>query len=168
MGFIGLIFLGFPRAAKYGIFVGVAIPGLLCFIGLGCSLCGRVRAYFACRRFNNRLSSSFSLEHRWTVPTGLDGPTIESLPKIKLGESGRLPNPDDKTCSICLGEYQPKETLRTIPQCKHYFHADCIDEWLKMNTTCPLCRNSPDSSERVTPSTSTSSNWSSSEILSVP
>jgi hypothetical protein len=34
--------------------------------------------------------------------------------------------------------------LRSIPECNHYFHAACIDEWLKMNGTCPICRNSPE------------------------
>lgn len=78
--------------------------------------------------------------------SGLDGPIIESYPKTVLGESGRLPKPSDGTCPICLSDYQPKETLRSIPDCNHYFHADCIDEWLKLNGTCPLCRKSPESS----------------------
>lgn len=72
---------------------------------------------------------------------GLDGPTIEAYPITLVGESRRLPRPNDKTCPICLSEYQAKETLRTIPDCKHYFHASCIDEWLKLNASCPLCRN---------------------------
>lgn len=76
-------------------------------------------------------------------PSGLDGPTIESYPKTVLGASRRLPKPSDVICPICLADYLPEETLRTIPECDHYFHADCIDEWLKLNGTCPLCRNSP-------------------------
>jgi hypothetical protein len=82
------------------------------------------------------------------IIAGLDGPTIESYPRIVLGESRRLPKPDDNTCSICLCEYKPKETLKTIPECKHCFHSDCIDEWLLLNATCPICRYSP---ERLTP-----------------
>ncbi|KAJ6760291.1 RING/U-BOX SUPERFAMILY PROTEIN [Salix purpurea] len=87
-----------------------------------------------------------------TVPVvtvaGLDGATIESYSKIVLGESRRLPKPDDNTCSICLCEYKPQETLKTIPECKHCFHSDCIEEWLRLRATCPLCRNSP---ERLPP-----------------
>ncbi|KAA8520741.1 hypothetical protein F0562_014987 [Nyssa sinensis] len=77
------------------------------------------------------------------VTTGLDESIIESYKKVELGESGRLPGPNGNSCPICLSEYSPKETLRYIPDCTHCFHADCIDEWLKMNGTCPVCRNSP-------------------------
>ncbi|PIN09209.1 hypothetical protein CDL12_18215 [Handroanthus impetiginosus] len=96
-------------------------------------------------------------DHRPTIrsASGLDRPTIESYPTTVLGESRRLPNPSDGTCPICLSDYQPKETLRSIPECNHYFHADCIDEWLKLNGTCPLCRNSPEGSI-ATPSSSMS------------
>ncbi|XP_045810303.1 RING-H2 finger protein ATL20-like [Trifolium pratense] len=75
---------------------------------------------------------------------GLDHSRIEQYPKIQLAESGQLPKSIDNVCSICLSEYKPMETLRSIPQCNHHFHADCIDVWLKMNATCPLCRNLPE------------------------
>ncbi|KAL0379399.1 UNVERIFIED_CONTAM: putative RING-H2 finger protein ATL21C [Sesamum angustifolium] len=46
------------------------------------------------------------------------------------------------SCSICLEEYHiSKETLvRYLPQCGHYFHAECIDQWLHKSKTCPVCR----------------------------
>ncbi|MBA0794304.1 hypothetical protein Gohar_018650 [Gossypium harknessii] len=75
---------------------------------------------------------------------GLDGSRIEAYPITLLGENFELPRPNDNTCSICLSEYQAKETIRTIPDCKHYFHANCIDEWFKLNAACPVCRNTPD------------------------
>ncbi|CAI8589320.1 unnamed protein product [Vicia faba] len=81
-------------------------------------------------------------EPPWFV-FGLDGSRIEQYPKIQLAESGQLPKSIDNVCSICLSEYKPMETLRSIPQCNHHFHVDCIDVWLKMNATCPLCRNLP-------------------------
>ncbi|KAI5422013.1 putative RING-H2 finger protein ATL21A [Lathyrus oleraceus] len=77
------------------------------------------------------------------VTTGLDESTIESYEKVVLGESRRVPGPNDGCCWICLSEYNSKETVRCIPECKHCFHADCIDEWLRINITCPVCRNSP-------------------------
>ncbi|MED6146872.1 hypothetical protein PIB30_038732 [Stylosanthes scabra] len=74
---------------------------------------------------------------------GLDETTIESYEKLVLGESKRVPGPNDGSCWICLAEYNSKETIRCIPECKHCFHSDCIDEWLRMNSTCPVCRNTP-------------------------
>lgn len=151
---------GLPRSAKYGIIIGVGIPGLLCIIGLSCYLCGRIRAYRRRHQANIELTSIISPQQRSVFAVGLDGPTIESYPKTLLGESRRLPKPSDNTCPICLSEYQPKEELRTIPECNHYFHANCIDEWLKLNGTCPLCRNLPDGSALVTPSSTSSSSLS--------
>ncbi|XP_071739597.1 RING-H2 finger protein ATL20-like [Rutidosis leptorrhynchoides] len=74
---------------------------------------------------------------------GLDQATIESYTKVVLGESKRLPGHADAACPICLSEYNVKEAVRCIPVCQHCFHVDCIDEWLKMNGTCPICRNLP-------------------------
>ncbi|XP_065858594.1 RING-H2 finger protein ATL20-like [Euphorbia lathyris] len=145
-----------PRGAKYGLIIGAGIPGLLCIIGLGCYLCGRLKAYNRSRGSSTGISTTFPHPPSMSA-IGLDGPTIELYPKTLLGESRRLPKPNDNTCPICLSEYQPKETLRTIPECNHYFHAECIDEWLKMKATCPLCRNSPDVSSIATPSSSLSS-----------
>ncbi|EXB28670.1 RING-H2 finger protein ATL22 [Morus notabilis] len=158
---------GLSRGAKYGITVGVGIPGLICIIGLASYICGRIRA---CGRRRRPYSDNASADtpEPVVVLLGFDRPTIESFPKIELGESKRLPKPSDNTCPICLSEYQPKETLRTIPECNHYFHANCVDEWLKMNATCPVCRNSPDgTSSRVSPSTSVSVS-SSNSLLSSP
>ncbi|KAH9719165.1 RING-type domain-containing protein [Citrus sinensis] len=160
---------GLPRVARYGIVIGVGIPGLLCIIGLGCYLCGRFRACYQHRNSDAELGTSITPQLQPAfVPTGLDKPTIESYPKTILGDSGRLPKPNDSTCPICLCEYHPKETLRSIPKCNHYFHAICIDEWLKINATCPLCRNWRENSSVVTPSSSMSLSSSSSSLMAVP
>ncbi|XP_047152561.1 RING-H2 finger protein ATL20-like [Vigna umbellata] len=151
---------GLSRSAKYGLAIGVGIPGLLCFIGMSCFVCGKFRT-LSHRRRGTHLPITISLQ---PVPfaAGLDGATIEKYPKTLIGESGRLLKPSDNTCAICLSEYEPKETLRSIPECDHYFHADCIDEWLKLNGTCPLCRNSPETSTASFSSSSpTSSSFSS-------
>ncbi|CAJ1956889.1 unnamed protein product [Cylindrotheca closterium] len=51
------------------------------------------------------------------------------------------PSPKDECC-ICLECYAPGETI-CVPICKdcnHVFHEECIVEWLKNHTDCPLCR----------------------------
>ncbi|KAB2608757.1 RING-H2 finger protein ATL20-like [Pyrus ussuriensis x Pyrus communis] len=147
---------GLPRSAKYGIIIGVGIPGLLCIIGLASCAFGRIKAHARRHQASMDLSTLASRQPTF-VTIGLDGPTIQSYPKTLLGESKRLPKPNDNTCSICLSEYEAMEALRTIPECNHYFHASCIDEWLKMNATCPVCRNSPEGSSVATHSSSMSS-----------
>ncbi|KAL5572006.1 hypothetical protein UlMin_021603 [Ulmus minor] len=71
---------------------------------------------------------------------GLDPCVINSYPKFPY--SGDLVN-KESTCSICLCDYKETEMLRMMPECRHYFHLCCLDAWLKLNGSCPVCRNSP-------------------------
>ncbi|XP_047321385.1 putative RING-H2 finger protein ATL69 [Impatiens glandulifera] len=71
-----------------------------------------------------------------------------------VGESMRLPPAaavKEGPCSICLADYRPLDTVRCIPDCNHCFHANCVDHWLRLSFTCPLCRNSPDPLTLVSP-----------------
>lgn len=42
-------------------------------------------------------------------------------------------------CCICLCPYEDGAELRELP-CNHHFHCTCIDKWLHINATCPLCK----------------------------
>lgn len=44
-------------------------------------------------------------------------------------------------CSICLEEYVTGDWCQEFPVCNHIYHSNCIDNWLKKNLTCPICRN---------------------------
>lgn len=43
--------------------------------------------------------------------------------------------------SICLTNLKQHEVLRIL-LCDHYYHKNCIDEWLNKNNVCPNCRKS--------------------------
>jgi hypothetical protein len=47
------------------------------------------------------------------------------------------------TCAICLDDYVPSETnVRQLP-CRHIYHPECIDTFLRENSSlCPLCKKS--------------------------
>lgn len=48
------------------------------------------------------------------------------------------------TCGICLEDYTEGELKKTLscPSRPHSFHKDCIDKWLKLDASCPMCKNS--------------------------
>ncbi|KAK9147275.1 hypothetical protein Scep_006032 [Stephania cephalantha] len=137
------------RSLPTGLALGLGLPAFLITLGLVIFFCMKT---VCCDRNGpnsvgpsqpSSVTAGSSIAPQPTTITGLDGPTIDSYPKVVLGESRRLPRPDDSTCSICLSEYRPNETLKLIPECKHCFHVECIDEWLRVNAACPVCRNSP-------------------------
>ncbi|KAI3859644.1 hypothetical protein MKX03_031158 [Papaver bracteatum] len=74
---------------------------------------------------------------------GLDETTIQSYPQVVLCQSRKFLNPENTTCSICLADYTHNDTLKSLPECNHYFHVNCIDGWLRVNGSCPVCRKSP-------------------------
>ncbi|KAK2651661.1 hypothetical protein Ddye_011517 [Dipteronia dyeriana] len=48
---------------------------------------------------------------------------------------------DDVDCAVCLSKLVcAGEMFRVLKACKHGFHGHCIDAWLKLHSTCPLCR----------------------------
>ncbi|KAJ2465012.1 hypothetical protein EV174_006724, partial [Coemansia sp. RSA 2320] len=46
---------------------------------------------------------------------------------------------EDRMCAICLSDYEDGEILRLLP-CSHHMHQSCVDEWLHINRSCPLCK----------------------------
>lgn len=46
---------------------------------------------------------------------------------------------EDAVCCICLARYADNDELRELP-CIHVFHVECVDKWLKINASCPLCK----------------------------
>lgn len=67
-----------------------------------------------------------------------DGPppaskaSIEALPAVQLLEEGE--------CVICLDEWEIGATAKELP-CKHKFHPNCIEKWLGIHGSCPICRH---------------------------
>lgn len=50
------------------------------------------------------------------------------------------PLPGDQTkCTVCLNDFAEGDTMKSLP-CVHFFHKDCIDSWLMVGHTCPVCK----------------------------
>ncbi|KAI7750803.1 hypothetical protein M8C21_019709 [Ambrosia artemisiifolia] len=54
-------------------------------------------------------------------------------------EKERAISGEDAVCCICLAKYADNDLLRELP-CTHCFHIECVDKWLKINASCPLCK----------------------------
>lgn len=66
-------------------------------------------------------------------------------------EKERAISGEDAVCCICLTKYEDNDQLRELP-CSHFFHTQCVDKWLKINATCPLCKSEIDAKNRDLPS----------------
>ncbi|XP_039361838.1 RING finger protein 215 isoform X2 [Mauremys reevesii] len=47
---------------------------------------------------------------------------------------------DIDSCVVCLDQFHKNQCLRVLP-CSHEFHRDCVDPWLLLQQTCPLCKH---------------------------
>ncbi|XP_009602922.1 E3 ubiquitin-protein ligase ATL41-like [Nicotiana tomentosiformis] len=75
---------------------------------------------------------------------GLEPSVIASLPVFTFKQNTDLADGAKENysveCTICLSVLEDGETARTLPNCNHIFHSECIDKWLVSQSTCPICR----------------------------
>ncbi|CAK8561270.1 unnamed protein product [Lathyrus sativus] len=46
----------------------------------------------------------------------------------------------ESVCCICLVDLSNGSSTPTRLRCSHVFHTDCIQKWINIKKTCPLCR----------------------------
>ncbi|CAF1971877.1 unnamed protein product [Rotaria magnacalcarata] len=100
---------------------------------------GRPDTFTAPGALHIHFGDLFDLLPRGEPPSvGLSGNDIERLPTMTYRKTSKSSSTDEK-CAICLSEYKNGETVKRL-RCKHFFHPNCIDPWLKTSTQCPICR----------------------------
>ncbi|KAL8129453.1 hypothetical protein V2J09_018608 [Rumex salicifolius] len=78
------------------------------------------------------------------IEIGIDEESLRTYPKLLYSKANFSKKDSAATCcSICLADYKNDDVLRLLPDCNHIFHLRCIDPWLRLHPTCPLCRTSP-------------------------
>ncbi|CAH2058381.1 unnamed protein product [Thlaspi arvense] len=92
-----------------------------------------------------------SFRHPFQTPKrGLDPTVIASLPTFTVGAIGGDVAAATE-CAVCLSVLEEQDTARELPNCKHVFHADCVDTWLATCSTCPVCRTEVQPRPRLEP-----------------
>ncbi|KAL1022027.1 hypothetical protein UPYG_G00021300 [Umbra pygmaea] len=61
---------------------------------------------------------------------------VRSLPGVRVRNGCPLLDPG-KQCRICLKSFQQGQKARHLP-CRHKFHTECIDPFLRQSNSCPL------------------------------
>jgi len=83
--------------------------------------------------------SGLNLNTLFRTPPEKEGPppaaksAIEAMASVEIGED------DAGDCAICLEEWDSDVIVKEMP-CKHRFHGGCIEKWLGMHGSCPVCR----------------------------
>jgi hypothetical protein len=76
---------------------------------------------------------------------GLAQETIDRIEKFRW--EGGVRERDQTSCMVCLADFADGDEVRKLP-CSHVFHAHCIDEWLRRQTDCPICKLNVDRAVR--------------------
>jgi len=82
--------------------------------------------------------SGYSYEDLLTlepISRGLN--SVDHLPDMIYQEQD-LPS-NQTICAICMCTFKLDENLRFLT-CAHYFHRECIDKWLYIAPSCPVCK----------------------------
>lgn len=69
---------------------------------------------------------------------GLDAAAINCLP-LTLHKAAATAG-EEAECCICLGVFEDGEKVKILPSCRHCYHSECVDRWLRSQSSCPLCR----------------------------
>ena len=62
---------------------------------------------------------------------------LKFLPVWEVRENKRSDN--NNNCVVCLSEFQIGDIISALPCC-HVFHTNCIENWLKKELNCPVCK----------------------------
>ncbi|XP_076916544.1 RING-H2 finger protein ATL70-like [Bidens hawaiensis] len=99
-------------------------------------------SYKCTRRINSQSVPAAEAEADCQVSGGVDDDVLITYPTFTY-EKMTTNKGDSSGFSICLADYKPDDIVRLLPACGHLFHVSCVDTWLKVHATCPVCRNSP-------------------------
>ncbi|PWA50630.1 hypothetical protein CTI12_AA470930 [Artemisia annua] len=67
---------------------------------------------------------------------------IENMPTVEMKSREEIEKMCESTgteCVICMEDWGVGDVVKEMP-CQHKFHGGCVEKWLKIHATCPVCR----------------------------
>lgn len=98
------------------------------------------------RQVSDTANTRRELDSALTIQVHQEISAVNSYPVLLYSEAKKHNSGSETVtscCSICLADYKDTEWMKLLPDCGHLFHRDCVDIWLQVNLSCPMCRNSP-------------------------
>lgn len=116
--------------------MAIIISVVLLFAGIGVLVL--IHVCVVGRAFRRGLIASNRVERNSNRSIGMSADDLEMLPcfDFKAPEIGNSP----VECAVCLENFKLGDKCRFLPNCKHSFHAHCVDSWLLKTPFCPICR----------------------------
>lgn len=65
--------------------------------------------------------------------------TIEYDPSMFASDEKENDDRPACECCCCQEKFDDVKAIKKTP-CGHYFHEECLEKWLKVACTCPICR----------------------------
>uniref|UniRef100_A0A7S3Q5R0 RING-type E3 ubiquitin transferase n=1 Tax=Chaetoceros debilis TaxID=122233 RepID=A0A7S3Q5R0_9STRA len=78
-------------------------------------------------------------QERWAVRAADEIAKLTCKTFCKAMGEGKDENDADVKCLVCQFAYEEGEKVTILP-CRHYFHSECVGQWLGAKDFCPYCR----------------------------
>ena len=94
-----------------------------------------------------------------TVATGLSQAQIDALPVMKYAQlpsvvlkERNAEDNEEEQCAVCRLEFEAEDDVKQLP-CGHYYHPECVGQWLQQKKVCPQCNREiePEKEESANP-----------------
>ncbi|XP_022741893.1 RING-H2 finger protein ATL39-like [Durio zibethinus] len=123
--------------------MAIVITVLLLFLGVGMLVIMHV--CIVGRAFRRGFGNPGNFDRSSSRNRSMSLDDLHRLPSYDYIAKDKGSSPVD--CAVCLENFKMGEKCKLLPQCRHSFHAECVDSWLLRNPICPICRTSADSSK---------------------
>ncbi|KAF5446343.1 hypothetical protein F2P56_031978 [Juglans regia] len=129
----------------YGIIFSVAVFFLAAVIAFACNRMRYAGQHdWQSSRRSSRVLRTVTDPSSIRIEGGLDESTLNGYPKLLYSQAKKDYSVGSaRCCPICLVDYKETDMLRLLPDCSHLFHLNCIDPWMRLRSTCPMCRKTP-------------------------